>query len=346
MPAVRSCRSTILVGISFIFLLPGPIFLVSAHPSAIVTLASPNPQLNGEFGYSVAISGSLVVVGAPEENVSGYAQAGSVYVFNAQTGALVAQLSDPNSQYYGEFGYFVAIIGNDVVVGGNGNAYTFDAQTGTLIAIQQSPNSQDSESAGYSIATSGDIVVVGAPSANVSSDAYAGNANISNATTGALIANLRSPNLQYFGNFGEAVAASGNFVVVSAPGETVGGNSSAGRAYAFDAQTGALVATLASASPEYNGNFGFSLAISGSVAVVGAPGETVDGEAYAGRAYIFDVTPTAGSSTLSAAIVGSNSTSWLSVGAVVAVIAIVAGGLVLGARRRRPRLLNPANTRA
>jgi len=335
--AVTNRRPTVLGSVAFVFLLAGPILLVSAQPPAIVTLTSPNPQSNGEFGYSVAISGNVVVVGAPEESVSGYTQAGSAYVFNAQTGALVARLVDPNSQYNGEFGYFVAIIGNDVVVGGDGNAYTFNAQAGTLIAIHQSPDSQDSEVAGYSVATSGDVVVVGAPFANVSSDAYAGDANISNAATGALIATLRSPNLQYFGNFGESVATSGNLAVVSAPGETIGGNSSAGRAYVFNAQNGTFVATLASANQQYNGNFGFSVAISGRVAVVGAPGETVNGKAYAGRAYIFDVAlTTAGSSTLTAAIAGSNSTSWLAVGAVVAVITITAAGIVLGVRRKRP----------
>ena len=347
MSTVTNCRSTLLADVAFIFLLTGPVLLVSAQPSAIVTLTSPNPQFNGEFGYSIAISGNVVVVGAPEENTGGRTQAGSAYVFNAQTGALVAQLVDPNSQYYGEFGYSVAIIGSDIVVGGDGNAYTFNAQTGTLIATQQSPNSQVSEAASYSVAASGDVVVVGAPFANVSSDGYAGDANISNAATGALIATLRSPNLQYFGNFGESVAISGTFVVVSAPGETVGGNSSAGRAYAFNAQTGTLVATLGSANPQYNGDFGLSVAINGSVAVVGAPGETVAGKTYAGRAYIFDVNlATNGSSTLTVATGGSKSTSWLAAGAVVAVTAIAAGGLVLGARRRRPRLPNPANKRA
>jgi len=346
MPAARNRRFTLSAGIAFIFLLTAPVLSVSAQLPAIVILTSPNPQLNGEFGYSVATSGSLVVVGAPEESVGVYTQAGSAYVFNAQTGSLSTRLLDPNPEYYGEFGYFVDIVGNDVVVGGDGNAYTFNAQTGALIATQQSPNSQDIESAGYSIATSGSIVVTGAPFANVSSDAYAGDANISNAATGALIATLRSPNLQYFGGFGEAVAASGNSVVVSAPGETVGGNSSAGRAYTFDAQTGAPVATLASADPQYNGNFGFSVAISGNVAVAGAPGETVDGEAHAGRAYVFDLTPSAGSPTPSAATARPNSPSWLAAVAVVAVIAIVTGGLVFGARRRGPKLMNPASTQA
>ena len=337
MPANASRRFTLLVRVAFIFLLTGPILLVSAQPQANVTLTSPNPQFNGEFGYSVAMSGNVVVVGAPEESVSGYAQAGSAYVFSAQTGALMVHLVDPNSQYYGEFGYFVAITGSDIVVGGDGNTYNFNAQTGILTSTQRSPNSQDSEAAGYSVATSGDVVLVGAPFANVSSDAYAGDANISNAATGALIATLRSPNIQYFGDFGEAVATNGNFAVVSAPGETIGGNSSAGRAYVFSAQNGTLVDTLASGNPQYNGNFGLSVALSGSVAVVGAPGETVNGEAYAGRVYVFDmVLTTAGSPTLAAAIVRSNPTGWLAAVAVVVVMAVVAGGLALGARRRRP----------
>jgi len=337
MPAATNRRSTLSAGVAFILMLTNPVLFVSAQTSATVTLTSPNPQFNGEFGYSVAIGGNVVAVGAPEESVSGYTQAGCTYLFNAQTGALTAQLVDPNSQYYGEFGYSVAIIGNDVVVGGDGNAYTFNAQTGALMAARQSPNSQDSEAAGHPIASNGAVVVVGAPFANVSSDAYAGNANISNAATGALIATLRSPNLQYFGDFGEAVAASGNFVVVSAPGETIDGNSSTGRAYVFNAQNGTLVATLASTNPQYNGNFGFAVAIGESVAVVGAPGETVGGESYAGRAYIFDVAPaTTRSSTPTAAVAGSSSTSWLA-GAVVAATAIAVGGLVLGAQRRRPR---------
>ncbi|HYA56750.1 MAG TPA: hypothetical protein VED22_08155 [Nitrososphaerales archaeon] len=344
MSAFANRRSALLAGVAFVFLLTGPILLVSAQPPAIVSLTSPNPQPNGEFGYSVAISGNLAVVGAPEESVGRYTQAGSAYVFNAQTGALVAQLVDPDSQYYGEFGYYVTIIGSEVVVGGDGNAYTFNARTGALIAVHQSPNSQDSEEAGYSVAQSGDVVVVGAPFANVSGDAYAGTANISNAATGALIATLQSPNLQYFGDFGESVAVSGRLVVVSAPGEAIGGNSSAGRAYVFNAQNGTLVATLASTNPQGDGNFGLSVAISGGVAIVGAAGEAVNGEEYAGRAYIFNVAPTtAGSSTLTEEGAGSIPTSWLTAGAVVVVVAVAAGGVLLSARRRRPRLSTPTH---
>ena len=40
------------------------LFLNAAYASSAVTLASPNPQLDGNFGQSVAISGTTAVVGA------------------------------------------------------------------------------------------------------------------------------------------------------------------------------------------------------------------------------------------------------------------------------------------
>ena len=43
---------------------------------------------------------------------------------------------------------------------------------------------------------------------------------------------------QYFGNFGDSVAISGNTVVVGAPDATVNGNQSEGEAYVFVEQGG------------------------------------------------------------------------------------------------------------
>jgi hypothetical protein len=336
-----SRRLPLLAGVTMVFLLIGSILGVVAQVQAAVILSSPRAQFNGEFGYSVATDGSVVVVGAPEENLSGCEYAGSAYVFNAQTGALVTTLNSPNPQPYGEFGYFVTISGNDLVVGGDGNAYVFSATTGALLATHASPNSQDSEP-GYSFATSGSVVVIGAPLQNVSGDGFAGNANISKAASGALVATLTSPNLQYFGEFGYSVAASGNLIVVAAPGETVGGNSSAGHSYVFNAETGALVTTLTSPIPQYNGNFGLSVAISGNIAVVGAPGETADGDAYAGHAYIFSVASTTLESSSSTAVITRSSPANFPIsGTIVVVVAVAAVGLLLRTWRTRERVTPP-----
>jgi hypothetical protein len=59
------------------------------------------------------------------------------------------------------------------------------------------------------------------------------------------------------------------------------------RAYAFDAKTGALTHTLVSPNTQADGLFGYSVALSGGVVVVGALGETVSGNSEAGRVYVF-----------------------------------------------------------
>lgn len=46
-----------------------------------ITLTSPNAQTDGSFGWSVAVSGTTVVVGAIGETASGYDSAGHSYVF-------------------------------------------------------------------------------------------------------------------------------------------------------------------------------------------------------------------------------------------------------------------------
>src|SRR2546421_695878 len=95
------------------------LFLNAAYASSAVTLASPNPQLDGNFGQSVAISGTTVVVGAPGETANEAILAGNAYVFDAASGSLVT-FTDPNVEARGFFGTSVAISGTTVVVGAPG----------------------------------------------------------------------------------------------------------------------------------------------------------------------------------------------------------------------------------
>ena len=76
-------------------------------------------------------------------------------------------------------------------------------------------------------------------------------------------------------------------MVVGAEGETANGQTVAGHAYSFDATTGFLTTTLTSPNAQAGGEFGYSVAVSGTTAVVGAQLETGSGFATAGHAYIF-----------------------------------------------------------
>jgi hypothetical protein len=95
-------------------------------------------------------------------------------------------------------------------------------------------------------------------------------------------------------NFGWSVAVSGNYAIVGAYNEDDAGSLlNSGKAYIFNVSTGALVATLD--NPNAYGtsstdNFGYSVAISGNYAIVGAYKEDDAGGNDSGKAYIFNVT--------------------------------------------------------
>ncbi len=82
---------------------------------------------------------------------------------------------------------------------------------------------------------------------------------------------LTSLNAQTNGRFGESVAVNEGdpIVVVGAPRESAGtpAQPSAGHAYVLDTTTG-LITTLTSPNAQLNGDFGLSVAVSGTTVVV------------------------------------------------------------------------------
>ena len=277
----------------------GNVYIFNASNGHLIrTLTSPNAQINGWFGTSIAINGTLVAVGAQLETASGSYEAGRVYVFNASTGHLLHTLVSPNAQLEGKFGSNLGLGTNILLVSaynetalgivGAGHAYTFNARKGNLLATLTSPNAQVGGFFGSGSVMYGKIAVVGADQETTFGMKSAGRAYVFNAVTGGLLSTLTSPNTQIDGFFGNACRISGNLVVVGAYGETFIGYASGGHAYTFNARTGALIATLASLNPVMDGYFGSDVSISGDNVVVSSHGETVSGFNRAGRAYTFD----------------------------------------------------------
>lgn len=249
------------------------------------TLTSPNAQLGGGFGSSVAISGNFAIIGAPTENADGHSEAGHAYIFDGlQTIKKITTLTSPNAQYSGNFGESVAISGKIAVVGafnenvnghqGAGHAYIFNVTTGMLLATLTSPHAQDEGGFGGSVAINGNIVVVG------DEEMCTCRAYVFEATTGTLVRTLSDPNPEKF-DFGSSVAISGDVVVVGSLDTCCVSY----RAYVFNASSGELIHTLT--SPNSGLGFAYSVAISGKTIVVGSYLESVSGYQQAGRAYIF-----------------------------------------------------------
>ncbi len=185
----QSDNSASKAGAVYVFVRSGSTWTQQAY------LKASNTGMGDNFGRSVTISGDTVVVGANGEdsNANGSqgnnfaTNAGAAYVFvrSGTTWTQQAYLKASNIGAYDNFGYYVAISGDTVVVGAfgedsnatgvNGNfgnnlskdsgaAYVFARSGGSwmLQAYLKASNTDAGDDFGRSVAISGDTVVVGA----------------------------------------------------------------------------------------------------------------------------------------------------------------------------------------
>jgi hypothetical protein len=260
-----------------------------------VPQAGPAGQLGGAFGFSVAVNGASVIVGAVNETSAGTASAGNVYIFSTG-GIWIANLTTPNPTLQGYFGFSVAMSGTTAFVGAplegsGGHTYIVLRATGPAngrtMYVLASPNAQGHGDFGWAIAVSGALLVVGASSENSSGQLSAGNAYVFNTSTGLLTRQLQNPNPETSGEFGWSVAASGNDIVVAAPGNSPYGAPAAGNITVINATSGKVFVKLVSPNFQANGAFGYSVAADAACIVAGAAGEGAGSIAGAGHAYIY-----------------------------------------------------------
>jgi len=122
-----------------------------------------------QFGFSVAVGGGVIAVGAPGDDDGG-AQSGSVYLFDSVTGLPIRKLVSPSGGFNQQFGFDVALSGGLVGVGVpfdddngvfSGSAFLFEAGSGAVRAKLLPSDGGTSEQFGYSLAMHADTVAVG-----------------------------------------------------------------------------------------------------------------------------------------------------------------------------------------
>jgi hypothetical protein len=233
-------------------------------------LASPAPAAGAQFGYAVAGLGDRVAVGAPHAD-SGQPHAGTVYVFDAASGGLLLTIPNPTPAFDDLFGFAVAAVGSNLLVGAPGanEAYVFDAGTGALLETLTDPAGAAFDLFGAAVAGVGGQALVGAPLDDTEA-ANAGAAYVFDAGTGALLRTLTSPRPHAGDLFGSAVAGAGTAAAIGVPFDgSVASNG--GAVYLFDATSGALLRELVDPDPAADDRFGSAVAALGSDVLVGAP---------------------------------------------------------------------------
>ena len=246
------------------------------------------------FGYSVAISGTTAIVSA-YNYASGV---GRAYVFT-KSGAVwkqAAELKASDAVAGDYFGSSVAVSGTTAIVGADGHArdaghtyvFTKTASGWKQTAELKGSDTVASDHFGYSVAISGASAVIGAPYHG--NDAGRTYVFTKTATGWKQVAELKVAYVGHYayGGFGWSVAISGNTSVVGAPGDA----NILGRAFVFSKTAGVwkrtAELTVAYVARYPFGGLGWSVAISGTTAVVGAEGDAD----ILGRAFVFSKTST------------------------------------------------------
>jgi uncharacterized repeat protein (TIGR01451 family) len=270
-------------------------------------IVAPDAAASDHFGWSVAVSadGQTIVVGAPDKDTAGGADAGAAYVFvrsgttwipQQTLGAAAAAAGD-------RLGASASLAGETLVLGAPdddtpagvdaGSAAVF-VRTGTVWSEQQTLFAADGaagDSFGHAVSVSADTAWVGAPDDDTAGGADAGSAYVfvrsGTAWTGQQ--KLLAADGAATDGFGASVSVSGETGVAGAASDDTPAGSAAGSAHVFTRSGTAwseqqqLVASDGAAADA----FGSAVAVEGDLVVAGAAMDEDLGVTDAGSAYAF-----------------------------------------------------------
>ncbi|MEM7658718.1 MAG: LamG-like jellyroll fold domain-containing protein, partial [Bacteroidota bacterium] len=317
----------------FAFLFLGIMNLQAQEWEEIIDTTATDGAADDRYGVSVAISGNYAVVGAfledeDENGLNTMSGAGAAYILEKVGGdwTEVQKIVASDRAVDDYFGISVAISGDYLVVGaqnededaaglntlnGAGSAYVFERSGGVWSEVQKivPTNRVSSDEFGGEVSISGDYLIVGAADHyldenNLNTRLQAGAAYIFERDGGGTwnqVEKLVASDRDSYDFFGRGVAISGDYAIVGAPYEdedAAGGNTQAvaGSVYLFERDGGGSwneVQKVVASDRTSDDLYGWSVAISGDYAVVGARQEDEDAaglntRSNAGSAYVLE----------------------------------------------------------
>ena len=257
-----------------------------------IKIAASDAAPSDYFGRAVAISNKFAIVGSTYNDDYG-PDTGSAYIFDVITGNQIHKLMPNDAASEDYFGYSVAISGNYAIVGAFGNddngsnsgsAYIFDVSSGNQLHKLTDSNGAANDIFGRSVAISDSYAIVGAD-ADDDNGSNSGSVFIFDVSSGNQLYKLSASDAASDDRFGWSVAISGNYTIIGSYSDDDNGSNS-GSAYIFDLTSGNQVHKLTASDATSSAQFGYSVAISGNYAIVGARLTNTS----TGSAYIFNVT--------------------------------------------------------
>jgi len=252
------------------------------------------------FGWSVAVSGDVIAVGAAEADLGGPgAGAATSFRWDGRHWLEEARLTGAG----GAFGNAIAADQDTVVVGapfenvagaeeqGTARVYRWDGASWVEVAVLTPAAGAADDRHGTSVSISGDVIVSGSPYDKVGAAGGMGSATVYrwDGATWVEETTLISPIGNSNDNFGLSVSVRDDLIAVGSPFDNpVPGDWSRGSAMSFRRQGDAWAAAslLLARDGQAGDRYGLSVAASGEHIVVGAP---FNGPFEEGAAYVYDL---------------------------------------------------------
>ena len=287
-------------GAAYVFALSGDTF------SETQKLTASDGGLFDNFGAAVSVDGKTLVIGANGATVGANPAQGAAYVFTKSNGTWTEtqKLIADDGAAYDNFGLSVALQGSTILVGspvaninghsGQGAAYAFTNVNGIWSLAQKLTASDGATNDGFgeSVALDRNTALVGAYGATVNGHSGQGAAYIFTNSGGTLTETqkLTANDGETNANFGNAVALDNHHALIGADVSTVGGHTSAGKAYIFAEIGGTWGQSdiLVASDPATDDFFGAAVALDGPTMLVSTPHPVINGNSYQGAAYFFE----------------------------------------------------------
>ena len=282
----------------------------------VARLTASDAAAEDRFGYSVAVEGDVIAVGAHTADPNGVESLGATYLFQRNAGgtnawARVARLTAADRADSDELGISVAVDGDLAAAGAHladvdgeqnaGAVYLFQRNTGGTnewdqVAKLVAADVQPSEYLGRSVAVDGDTVLAGAPYAVAQSQPSAGAVCVFDRSAGGTnawgqVARLEAGDPVGYAYFGYSVSLAGDTAFVGAPYDDAPGTNDVGALYVFQRHHGGSnawgqVAKIVAPSPGNLDRFGASVGVDGQFGVAGAPGFDVGSATNCGAMFV------------------------------------------------------------
>jgi len=263
----------------------GSAYIYDINGNYQTKITAPDGAAGDFFGYSVAISDTAIVLGAPWDD----SKSGSAYIYDIN-GNYQTKITAPDGAASDFFGWSVAISDTAIVVGAygdddkgtdSGSAYIYDINGNYQTKIT-APDGAAGDFFGRKVAISDTAIVLGAY-ADDDKGSNSGSAYIYD-INGNYQTKITAPDGAAGDQFGYSVAISDTAIVVGANKDDDKGTES-GSAYIYDIN-GNYQTKITAPDGAAGDQFGYSVAISDTAIVVGAFADDDKGT-DSGSAYIW-----------------------------------------------------------